>query len=98
MGVDGIAAIGAIGAIGILQRRSPDTVRGRVVAALGTEINLGLACVLRGFYPAATCGLRHGPGSSDALAVLALAPTPAQSRSLPAPRIAAALHACGSQA
>lgn len=42
MGVgDGIAAVGAIG---ILQRRSPDEVRGRVVASLGTVMNLGLAC------------------------------------------------------
>ncbi len=42
MGVgDGIAAIGAIG---VLQRRSPDAVRGRVVSSLGTVMNLGLAC------------------------------------------------------
>jgi MFS family permease len=41
MGVgDGIASVGAIG---VLQRRSPDAVRGRVVASLGMVMNLGLA-------------------------------------------------------
>ena len=42
MGVgDGIATIGGMG---ILQRRSPNAVRGRVVASLGTVMNVGLVC------------------------------------------------------
>jgi len=47
--------------------------------------------VLREFYPAALEAFGTDLTSSDALAVLALAPTPAQGRSLRAPRIAAAL-------
>lgn len=47
--------------------------------------------ILREFYPAALAAFGTDLASSDALAVLALAPTPAQGRSLPAPRIAATL-------
>lgn len=51
--------------------------------------------VLREFYPAALAAFGTDLASSDALAVLALAPTPAQGRSLPAPRIAATLTRAG---
>ncbi len=51
--------------------------------------------ILREFYPAALAAFDTDLASSDALAVLALAPTPAQGRSLPAPRIAAALKRAG---
>jgi len=51
--------------------------------------------VLREFYPAALAAFGTDLASSDALAVLALAPTPAKGRSLPAPRIAAALTRAG---
>jgi transposase len=47
--------------------------------------------MLREFYPAALVAFGTDLCSSDALAVLTVAPTPAQGRSLPAPRIAAAL-------
>lgn len=47
--------------------------------------------VLREFYPAALTAFGTDLTSSDALAVLGVAPTPAQGRSLPAPRIAATL-------
>jgi len=53
--------------------------------------------VLREFYPAALAAFGTDLASSDALAVLALAPTPAEGRSLRAPRIAAALTRAGRQ-
>jgi transposase len=51
--------------------------------------------VLREFYPAALAAFGTDLASSDAQAVLALAPTPAQARSLPASRIAATLTRSG---
>ncbi len=51
--------------------------------------------VLREFYPAALAAFGTDLASSDALAVLALGPTPAQGRSLSAPRITAALTRAG---
>jgi MFS family permease len=55
---DGVAAVGAIG---VLQRRSPDAVRGRVVASLGTVTNLGLAC---SYLAAASIVDLVGPGGT----------------------------------
>jgi transposase len=54
-----------------------------------------LRSVLREFYPAALVAFGTDLASSDALAVLGLAPTPAQGRSLPAQRIATALKHAG---
>jgi len=51
--------------------------------------------VLREFYPAALAAFGTDLASSDALAVLGVAPTPARGRSLPAPRIAATLTRAG---
>jgi transposase len=56
-----------------------------------------LRSALREFYPAALSAFGTDLASADALAVLAMAPTPAAGRTLSAPRIAAALKKGGRQ-
>jgi MFS family permease len=89
MGVgDGMASVGAIG---LLQRRSPDAVRGRVVASLGTVMNLGLAV---SYIAAASVVHRFGPrgtyvvgGVIAGLALPFVVPTFRSERQLNDPRV-----------
>lgn len=56
-----------------------------------------LRSMLREFYPAALAAVGDDLAGRDALAVLAIAPTPAAGRTLSRPRIAAALRRAGRQ-
>ena len=56
-----------------------------------------LRSMLREFYPAALVAFAEDLAGRDALAVLAVAPTPAAGRSLSRPRVAAALRRAGRQ-